>query len=66
MKIKMSEEIITHIDWDEWYPVYHLTDERYARIKKVKMPKEKYDWIERVFKEFDKVQDYLESFDPNL
>jgi len=60
-----EEEVIIHIDWDEWYPVYFLSNEKWGQVKNISIPKKKLEWIEKTFDEFDKVQDYLIQFVPD-
>ena len=49
-----------HIYADEWYPVYGLGREA-SYAKPVTIPASRKAWIDRVFAEFDEVQEYLKS-----
>lgn len=43
---------------DEVYPVYFMVD-KFLHYNTIEIPDEKVEWIERVTKEYIKVQDYL-------
>lgn len=49
-----------YIDIDEWYPVYSIVENDYCSVI-AEIPEDKLEWVNRVNKEFDEVQDYLRT-----
>jgi hypothetical protein len=50
-----------NIERDDWYPVFIYSEEKDESEYGVDIPQDKYEWIEKTFIEFAKVQDYLED-----
>jgi hypothetical protein len=53
-----------NIDSDEWYPVYSIiTGEDIYESEVIEIPDEKVKQIQKVFKEFQEIQEYLKKLD---
>jgi hypothetical protein len=49
------------IDWDEWYPVGSISDDLESYGREFEISKEKYEYFTKVFEEFLKVQNELDT-----
>lgn len=61
----MTKKIEVSIEKSDWYPFYIFDTEdldfhrKYDSVAKI--PVEKFDWLKRVMKEFEKSQEYLKK-----
>ena len=48
-----------YVGQDEWWPVWEIYSKDFGCESEINVPDEKVEWMKKVFKEFQEVQDYI-------